>query len=250
MLELIGILKDLCLFLYSVYIKIVKYKTIRLLSGNVWGLKKKKFVISVPVYEKEFVGFDYPVVTYEETVAISKLINFLQPINYSIEISKDSDHDEKANLIHIGGPAANIRTNAIFHEKFGDAIKFHVSIKEDYFEKSKIYKWIFRFESDFTGVKFQNKNVDNSFIYKKEETDFAFLVKLTSSDTGSDRNIFILWGIEMLGTKRAVDYFINYHDELYRDFKEKHFFIAVKVNAIDGSYNQEYTDLTQIVFHI
>lgn len=216
---------------------------------KVSGFTQKEIPVFVETYSKEFVNFDYDVITFESAKAIIKLQKCFKDLNLTLNIQNDGLSGANYNAICIGGPSANPYVNSLFQNHFGKLVRFVGEVEPSYFKNTQINVQNLKLNSDFWGMQIKNRK----FRYIENVQDYAFIVKLDSTDFNdkTKRSILCFWGIEIEGTTKAVEYFIESHDYIYKKFKDKHFFIALKVNLPDKSIDTKVgmIDLTDDVFN-
>lgn len=216
---------------------------------KVLGFTRKEIPVFVEAYSKEFVNFDYAVITFESAKAIIKLQKCINDLNLILDFQNDGLSRVNYDAICIGGPSANPFVNSLFQNHFGKLVKFVGEVEPSYFKNTQINVQNLKLNSNFWGMQIKNRK----FKYIENVQDYAFIVKLDSSDFNdkTKRSILCFFGIEIDGTTKAVEYFIESHDYIYKKFKDKHFFIALKVNLPDKSIDTKVgmIDLTDDVFN-
>ena len=87
---------------------------------------------------------------------------------------------------------------------------------------------------------------------KHEKTDYAFLIKLTPDDFKNEckKTVHILFGGRAISTVKATEYLKTQYKEIYRRYKNNHYFFAIEINLIDTSFNHQkgIIDLTNDMF--
>jgi len=167
----------------------------------------------------------------------------------------------KCNEIHIGGPIANINTAIYLEEIFGKYNKVFKQVVSPNYMDSINYKQIKNtiniFEETtnqtiptlFRITNSQNANVNFSreFILTENENyieDYAFIVRYRKNNM----TIFLLFGMDLLGTKRAVEFFLQKHSQLLENVinqsnENDNFCIAIRVRKYINP--QAHNDITE-----
>lgn len=191
-------------------------------------------------------GYIYDYITYEALQAINNIINLLNICDYKFNLL-GNDGNAK-NEIHIGGFVANKRVASYFVQHFPD-FKYKANIgREKLYTKFPGNKSIIEYTESETGF-----NINNSiFLETNSQVDYAFLIKLIKSDfkDNNGKIVHILFGGENIGTTKSTEYFLKNTKQIYKRFKNNHYFFAIEVNKTDGSinYSKGIIDLTDIMF--
>ena len=87
---------------------------------------------------------------------------------------------------------------------------------------------------------------------KTDKIDYAFLIKLTPDDFNNEckKTVHILFGERSIGTIKATEYLMTQYKEIYKKYRNNHYFFAIEINLIDNSFNHKrgIIDLTQDMF--
>ena len=157
--------------------------------------------------------------------------------------------DNATNEMYVGGFIPNRRVNSYF-SKYFTRFKYYVDEKYEIdYEKYPIDTQIIEYSKDKTGFKINN---DIFLETEQNKKDYAFLIKLTNEDfkTTSKRTVHILFGGRSIGTIKATEYLKTQYKEIYKKYKDKHYFFAIEINLIDNSFNHKVgiIDLTDKMF--
>lgn len=216
--------------------------------SKVFGFSRKKVSAFVSVYTEKFVDFDYPVVTYAEMTALARLQKCLADINIALDFQKDIQTSTDFDAVCIGGPSSNTVVNSLLENQFGQKVCFVGQVGSKYFENSKINVNNLQLNSEFWGMQIGKQK----FCYIENVQDYAFIAKFTADDFNDrvKRSIIVFWGIEIIGTEKAVAYFVENYSRLYKTFRNKHFLVALRINLADESVDLKtgLIDLTNEVF--
>lgn len=227
-----------------IYIKHHKIRSV--LSAG----RKKYFAISIPAYRSEInTGVD-DYVLKKEVALRQSITSFLEEAALSTRDPDNPRHDNEFNEIHIGSPIANTKT--------GTYIKNHFPQFKQYVSSAFIAavapenldsKYGQTYEVNDQRQGFKCGDGERPFLeYIRKEQDYALVIKLTARDLQKNKAVHLLFGAGRSGTQAAVNYLIDYHGDLYKKFKGKHYFVALPVNK-DGSVNMsKMDDLTEVMF--
>lgn len=157
--------------------------------------------------------------------------------------------DNARNEICIGGFLPNKRVNAYFIKYFNN-FKMYINEKfKDDYEQCPIDTQMFIYSENKTGF------IINEYRFletKHEKTDYAFLIKLTPDDFKNEckKTVHILFGGRAISTVKATEYLKTQYKEIYRRYKNNHYFFAIEINLIDTSFNHQkgIIDLTNDMF--
>lgn len=234
----------ICPFLYRIY----KYFTQKIYINKVLSYNKDAVQIYQATYEFNTVeGYKYDFVTCNSLKSIHNILDIFEAKNQKFTFVDQIDN--AANEICIGGPLPNKRVNSYFVKYFKN-FKYVVNTKyENIYENYPINTQLFEYSDDKIGFKVG----DDIFLETEPpKKDYAFLIKLTNDDfkLGYKRTVHILFGGRSIGTIKATEYLQTQYKEIYRKYKQKHYFFAIEINLIDNSFNQKMgiIDLTNEMF--
>lgn len=184
-----------------------------------------------------------------ECSSLEEINNVLKVFDFKIQKYVFTNHEDSArNEMCIGGFYYNKRTYSYFIKYFNN---FKIYVNEKYekeFKNDKIDTQFIVYSNNKFGFE-----INEDFLYTEEnKKDFAFLIKLTPNDFGNDNKKFvhILFGGTYIGTIKATEYLKSYSKEIYKKYKNGHYFFAVEINLIDNSFNHRagIIDLTDRMF--
>jgi len=236
-------------FLVPLLYRIYKYFTQKRYIKRVLDYDRSE---PVQIYQSTYTyntieGFIYDYITYNSLECMDNILSIFNIINQ--DFSFTSHIDNARNEICIGGFIPNKRVNAYFIKYFNN-FKMYINeqFKSDY-EKYPINTQMFIYSKSKTGFKI---NDDIFWETKHNQTDYAFLIKLTPDDFKNEcrKTVHILFGGRAISTVKATEYLKTQYKEIYRRYKNKHYFFAIEINLIDNSFNHQkgIIDLTNDMF--
>lgn len=193
-------------------------------------------------------GFIYDYITYNSLESMDHILSVFNVVNQSFSFTTHIDNAR--NEICIGGVLANKRVNSYFIKYFSN-FKFYVDerFKNEY-EQYPINTQMFIYSKTKTGFKI---NDDMFLETKHNKIDYAFLIKLTPDDFKNEctKTVHILFGGRAIGTVKATEYLKTQYREIYKKYKNRHYFFAIQLNLIDNSFNHQkgIIDLTDKMFY-
>ncbi|MBQ4523341.1 MAG: hypothetical protein IJA10_10385 [Lachnospiraceae bacterium] len=245
-ITIISFIMNLTLLL-SVAVKIYVYFSKKRYVKKVLGFTKDTVQISNSTFHlitdtKSSNDF----ITYSSLKSINNVINLLNIIEKKFDLLNKTT--ETKNEINIGGFITNKKVNAYF-TKYFPHFKFIINDKyKEVYDNYSIDKRIIEYSSKTYGFKI----VDNFLETDSQLTDYAFLIKLTNSDfkNNKKKTVHILFGGGDIGTVKATEYLLTHYKEIYKKYKNNHYFFAIKVNRVDESidYSKGIIDLTDKMF--
>lgn len=232
-------------FIYNIY----KYFTQRRYIKKVLNYDKNR---AVQIYQSTYTfntveGYTYDYITYESLECMDNILNIFNIIDQKFSFT--TQDDSANNEICIGGFLPNKRVNSYFIKYFSN-FKFYVNEKfREPYEKCPIDTKIIIYSKNKTGFKIN----ENIFLETKtDKIDYAFLIKLTSDDFNNEckKTVHILFGERSIGTIKATEYLMTHYKEIYKKYRNNHYFFAIEINLIDNSFNHKrgIIDLTQDMF--
>ncbi len=171
-------------------------------------------------------------ITYDSLRAINKVIDMLnsQKIKFDLIGNKDSQ-----NEVNIGGMLTNKRVGNYFRNHFKNFKYVASKDREEIHRTYSIEQSIVEYSTgSTTGFKINGEMlpIDNS-------TDYAFIIKLLPDDFQDEmkKTVHIIFGSKNIGTVKAAEYLATHYKQIYRKYKDKHYFFAIKVNCNNSSIN-------------
>ena len=245
-LNIIGYVSTI-IVLVECIIKLYSYVTKKRYVKMVLGFNKKRCFVSQAVYTNTTIP-SRDVVSYSSVQAFQMINEMLNNVNYVIKPFSNSFEGE--NIIHIGGPAANIHVNALLAERI-QRIRFCTTQKDQSIH--------------------QNLNLNQSCIeYSKEDTrcfkigdkvlkldskirDYGIFIKIPYNHReGIDYTTHIIFGGWANGTLKAFEFFTKNYKMIARKFKKSKYCFAIPINRIDNSFalitEKDIIDLTDEFF--
>lgn len=231
-------------FIYKVY----KYFTQKRYIKKLLAYNKEPVQIYQATYMFDTIdGSTSGFITYDYLKCIDNILSVFNIINQ--KVSFISQIDNARNEICVGGFIPNKRVNAYF-VKYFKKFKYYVDekYKSDY-EKLPIDTQICYFSKNKTGFK-----IGESIFLEtlSDKIDYAFLIKLTQDDfeNGCNKTVHILFGGKSISTIKATEYLRTQYKEIYKKYKNEHYFFALEINLIDNSFNHKkgIIDLTNEIF--
>lgn len=236
-------------FLVPFIYKIYKYFTQKRYVKKLLAYNKEPVQIYQATYMFDTIeGDTRDYITYDYLRCVDNILSIFNVINQ--QVSFINQFDNARNEICIGGFIPNKRVNAYFTKHF-KKFKYYVDekYKNDY-DKLPVDTQICYFSKDKTGFKIGESLFLETLI---DKTDYAFLIKLTQDDfeNGCDKTVHILFGGKSISTIKATEYLRTQYKEIYKKYKNKHYFFAIEINLIDNSFNHRLgiIDLTNELFN-
>lgn len=212
------------------------------------AFKKQTVQIYQSTYEFDTVeGNRHEFITCHSMECIDNIVNLFNIINQKFIFVNHSDNAK--NEICIGGFMANKRVIVHFVNHFKD-FQYYVDEKfKNEYDKYPIPRKMIVYSKSKIGFKI----TDEIFLeIKPGEVDYAFLIKLVPNDFNNECNkvIHILFGGFAISTVKATEYLCNEYKNIYRHYKNSHYFFALEINLINNSFNNKkgIIDLTKYMF--
>lgn len=248
LITIISFLVNIFFFTPFIY-KIYKYFTQKRYINKILAYNSEPVQIYNSTHTFTTVGgFTYDFITYNSLVSMDNILSIFNIIGLNFSFTNHIDNAR--NEICIGGFLSNKRVNAYFIKYFSD-FKYYVDekLKKDY-EKYTINTQMFVYSKSKMGYKIN----ENTFLETKfNKTDYAFLIKLTPDDFKSEckKTVHILFGGISISTVKATEYLKTQYKEIYKKYKNNHYFLAIEINLIDNSFNHKkgIIDLTNDMFY-
>ena len=191
------------------------------------------------IVEKHICNF----ISYDSLERIENVLNMFRIINQEFTFTRQDDDIE--NEMCIGGFWGNMTINMYFNRFFNNFCYYSDKRQNNHI----IYGNRIHYFENKTGFKI-NKN---TFLETKfNNTDYAFLIKITpNSFEGMNNNtIHILFGGTDNSTIKATEFLRTQYKEIYKKYKNGHYFFAIKLNLSDNTidYKNGIIDLTGEMF--
>lgn len=237
-------------FIISLIIKLYNYLTQKRYIKKVLNLSKSPVQISHSTFSLKTESENANTfITIQSLQSISNIIVLLNKINQKFDLvgTTVDTRDE----INIGGVLTNRRVNTYFVQYFPN---FKLYVNEKYQKEHETYQIDNRMVV-YSNNKFGFQIGNDFFETSSHKYDYAFLIRLTSSDFKDDNNkcVHIIFGSTALGTIKATEYLLTHCKQIYKNVenrKNKHYFMIIKINIIDGSfdYSRGLMDFTNKMF--
>lgn len=238
--KLLYLTKKLFLTPYNEYNNYInKNKIKRVLSFNNKPVKIYLAADAHMIVEKRM----YNYISFNSLERIDNILNMFGIINQKFSFIRE--YDDIKNEMCIGGFWGNITINMYFNRFFNNF--------QYYCNKEQNHHIICRnrisYSKDKTGFKI---NEYTFFETRLDKIDYAFLIKITPNDFKgmNNKTIHILFGGTDIGTIKATEFLSTQYSEIYKKYKDNHYFFAIKINLIDNSidYQENIIDLTKEMF--
>lgn len=235
-------------FIVPLVTKLYDYFSNKIYVKRVLNLSKEPVQISHSTFEL-ITNIDHlnTFITFESLRSVNNIINLLNLINHEYDLigREISSKDE----INIGGFMTNKKVNVYFARHFKN-FKFIANIRyKSEHAGYQIDKSMVEYSTEKFGFEINN---DIFLETNREINDYAFIIKLTNSDfkDDNDRCVHILFGGGNIGTIKATEYLLTHCKQIYKKYKNNHYFFAIEVNRIDESinYSKGIIDLTDVMF--
>lgn len=231
----------------------------KLIYEGILYIKKKRYIktlllfksrqcyISQSIYKKEATNGLHDFVTVNSMICFQKLQFMLNEVGYKVMPFTDSYVGE--NIIHIGGPSANINVNSIFVSKHYNFISVAPS------SVIEITKKIIK---DLSGFEFSEDDTSSFKIgdYElklDEKTDYGIFIRIPNcKKDGVDYTTHIIFGGWANGTVNAVDFFIRNYKMIVEKYKKNRYCFVIPISRINNSTEllrfEDIKDLTDAFF--
>ena len=209
---------------------------------NVMQFNGNNCAISVPEYERKFYKNKWPVIHKLEYEYTLRLINAIGIPKLNIET--DYKVTYPYSEIRIGGPTVNNNT----YRYIGNHIKsYRAILKSENVPKPRMVDKDFIIYSDNTGFSIENQNGKRvNYCRTEYKNDIGVLIRLKINDK---KTVHLIFGVGKRGTMVAINYLINYAEDIYRQCGNKNYFLCVWGNYSDYSIDtsKEPVDLSYLV---
>lgn len=223
-----GIVKLLLKFVF--YINKQRY------IKTLFMFETKQCYISQSIYKREATNGIHDFVTVNSMICFQKLQYMLNEVGYKVIPYTDSYMGK--NIIHIGGPGANINVNSIFATKKVNFKTVLPSTEMELLNKQKLNTSCFKFKDD--GV--SGFEIGKRFLEFNEEKDYGIFIRIPNcKETGIDYTTHIIFAEWSSGTVNAVDFFTRNYKMIANIYKKERYCFAVPISRINNS-----TELLQV----
>lgn len=191
-------------------------------------------------------GFHSKIISIDSIEGLYNIINMLSLVGKEYKFVNQNDTCK--NEICIGGFLYNKRVNSYFLNHFGN-FKYYINTKyKDYYEKTTSNSPILKYTNHKFGF-----YIDETLFLEiiPDKKDYIFVIKLTPDDFKmGEKTVHILFGGRLISTLKATEYLYSQYKNIYKKFKNKHYFFAVEFNLVDNSFNHQkgIIDLTEKMF--
>lgn len=192
-------------------------------------------LVNVCFYDKK-----YNYVSFNDIESANNIITLFNKINQKFRLT-DASVDGNSEIC-IGGFLVNRKINTYLVKYFED-FKYITSpdLKEKYGNNP-----IIEYVPEKNG--YRAKDMEFPF---NNDIDYAFLIKLTKNDfKDAKKTVHIIHGTNEVGLRRATEYLATKYKEIYKKYKDGHYFFAIEIIRHDNSinYSKGIIDLTAIMF--
>lgn len=227
-------------------IKLYTFFTQKRYIKTVLNFNKKSCLVSQATYPDTITSSE-KVVTFTSMQSFQMINEMLYKVNYVI--NPYIDNFEGNNIIHIGGPAANIHVNALFVERKFD-FYFCTSRKNEIsHQKLNLNQSCLEYSDDNT-IYFKIGN--EKLIIEKNVRDYGIIIRIPyDRNVGREYSTHIIFGCWANGTLKAVEFFTKNHKIIAKKYKRSKYCFAVPINLIDNTIvisNNSIIDLTNQFF--
>lgn len=187
-------------------------------------------------------------VTYTSVQAFQMINEMLNNVNYVIKPFNNSYEGE--NIIHIGGPAANIHVNALFAERM-QRIRFCTPQTDEIAHQNlDLNQSCIDYSDDDTRY---FKIGDRILKIDSSIRDYGIFIRIPYNHRkGIDYTTHIIFGCWATGTLKAFEFFTKNYKLIARKYKKSKYCFAIPINRIDNSIalitENDIIDLTSDFF--
>ena len=213
---------------------------------TVLNFKNKECIITQTVYRDSSIKAT-EVITNASMQAFQMLNNMMYKVNYRIVLNPSSLIGK--NIIHIGGPAANIHVNALF---VGHNYQFEFWTPES---DEKTHKGL---NLNSKQLKYSKDNTRKFIVGRKElkiienERDYAIIIRIPNDEkNGIEYSTHVIFGCMANGTFKGIDFFTNNYKMIAKKYGKSKYCFAVPINLIDNTISvskERMIDLTNDFF--
>lgn len=251
-LQLLGGLSALIAVFQLIKRIFLYFKTKRYVKTTLMFAEKQCY-ISQAIYKKEAVNERYDFVTLASMECFQKLQSFLHKYDYKI-IPFSESYSGK-NVIHMGGPVANINVNSLFVTKFKKFFFYTPIENKEWNEKIGINEDCIRYTDESSKHKLCFK-IGNEFLDLNENTtDYGIFIRIPRCrKNGIEYTTHIIFGAWAQGTITAINFFIENYKMIAKKYKNNKYCFAVKISRVNNKIelldNNSIKDLTNEFFSI
>lgn len=207
---------------------------------------KKYYIKKVLGYNNELVSIscydeNNKYLSFHDIEAVNNIIAMFFEINQKFAFTR-IERDVN-NEMCIGGFLVNRKINTYFVKYFKD---FKYLMAPDWKAKYGDNPFI-EYVPEKNGYK-----IKDVVLTCDSSTDYAFLIKLTKEDLQNAKKVIhIIHGSYEISTIRASEYLATHYKQIYKEFKNRHYFFAIEINRLDGSinYSKGIIDFTDKMFN-
>lgn len=179
--------------------------------------------------------------------ASQKISEMLKEVHYVIMPFEDSY--EGQNIIHVGGPAANIHVNALFAEKMKKLTFCTPQTDEPNHERLELNKSCIQYSNGDRYFKVGHKilNIDAN------TRDYGIFIRIPyNKRDGIEYTTHIIFGCWANGTLKAFEFFTKNYKMIAKKYRKSKYCFAIPINRIDNSIalisDRDIIDLTNEFF--
>lgn len=194
------------------------------------NFKRNSCLVSQAIYPNSLIS-SVKVVTYNSVLSFQMVNEMLNKVNYIIKPFKESYEGE--NIIHIGGPAANIHVNALFAEKLKKMCFCTPCIDEATHQKLELNESCIKYSNDDT----RYFKIGDRFLEINESTrDYGIFIRIPyNKHEGIDYTTHIIFGCWSDGTLKAFEFFTKNYKMIAKRYRKSKYCFAIPINRIDNS---------------
>lgn len=243
--EVIGILSIIIFIGGAVKNCYTYFKTKRYIM-TLFMFDSKQCYISQAVYRKEVTSEKFDVVTLASVECFQKIQSLLNKIDYKIIPFTQSYVGE--NIIHIGGPAANLNVNSLFVTKFKKFIFYTPCgdlnrMKEMGLDLSFVKP---SDESTISNVPIRGFKIGEKVLPITNQEDYGIFIRIPKcEEEGIEYTTHIIFGGWAQGTVSAVEFFTRNYKLIAKKYNKSRYCFAVPINRVNNS--TELIGINQII---
>ena len=202
----------------------------------------RNVAISVPIYEKKFYRNNWPVVHKSEYEYTLRLLNAIGLSNLNIETNYNVTYSYSE--IHIGGPTVNLNT---YRYICNYVESYRAILQKENMPKIKIADKDFILQSDKTGFMVADEEGKSKAYYRTVgKNDIGILIRIKINNK---KTVHLIFGVGKRGTMVAINYLINYAEEINEKYGNNNYFFCMWGNYVDYSIDtsKEAIDLSYLL---
>ena len=208
----------------------------------------KQCYISQSVYKTtEHLDF----VTRDSMECFQKLQSFLH--SYDYQVIPFSESLSAKNVIHLGGPAANINVNSLFVTKYKNFITYTPLENKNRHEKLGLNVSCFKYTNETSEYK-RGFKIGNVLLSLDEPgIDYGIFIRIPRcKKDGINHTIHVIFCAWAPATIAAVSFFIDDYKMIAKKFKKSKYCFAIKISRINNHIlpidDHSIIDLTEQFF--